>query len=213
MTTKYPLRTRRKAETRKKIVQAAQDLFYTKGYDATTLEEVAAMAGVHVQTLYRHFSNKQELASSSDRRWFEIFRDRITDPARTKSAFEMWRSWLCESFSYLTANGAENYKRYIQVRHANPAILGEMSAIRAGYEDLLCHALAEDYDLPAEGLSQPRLIAGTLLACSGYVLRRFEVEDIDLAKEAVEAVNEVERTFSHLISRPQVTVSAGGFGR
>ena len=213
MTTKYPLRTRRKAETRKKIVRAAQDLFYSRGYDATTLEEVAAAAGVHVQTLYRHFPNKQELASYSDRRWFEKFRDRITDPGRTQDAFEMWRTWLRESFSYLTADGDESYKRYIKVRHANPAILGEMSAIRAGYEDLLCQALAEDYGLPAAGLSQPRLIAGTLLASSSYVLRRFEVEDIDLVEEAVRAVDEVETMFVPLIRQPEVPLRAGAVRR
>lgn len=213
MTTKYPLRTRRKAETRKKIVLAAQDLFYTKGYDATTLEEVAATAGVHVQTLYRHFSNKQELASSSDRRWFEKFKAQITDPARTQTAFDLWRNWLRASFRYLTADGAESYKRYIQVRHANPAILGEMSAIRAGYEDLLCQALAEDYGLPAVGLSKPRLVAGTLLAASSYVLRRFEVEDIDLVEEAVQAVDEVEKTFAPLIRQPGMAMRAGGLGR
>ena len=66
MTTRYPLRTKRKAATKKKIVQAAQGIFYRKGYDATTLEEIADAAGVHVQTLYRHFPNKQTLASHGD---------------------------------------------------------------------------------------------------------------------------------------------------
>ena len=199
MSTKYPLRTQRKAETRKKIVRAAQDIFYRKGYDATTLEEIAEAAGVHVQTLYRHFANKQELASSGDTRWFERFREKITDPSRTSTTFDFWREWLVFSLSYLTQDGGKGYREYITIRHANPPILGELSRIRARYEDLLCFSLAEDFGLSPNGPGKPRLVAGMLLAGSNYTLRRFEVEEIDLVKEAVTVVDEVEKMFGHLV--------------
>ncbi len=206
MTKKYPLRTKRKAETHKKIVRAAQEIFYRKGYDATTLEEIAAAAGVHVQTLYRHFANKQELASSGDHRWFEAFENWITSRDRTTNTFDFWRSWLGKTFRYLTHDGGERYRKYITVRHANPPILGELSTIRARYEDLLCLSIAEDFGMSPEGASKPRLVAGMLLAGSSYVLRRFEVENIDLVKEAVNVVDEVEAMFGHLmVSRQTAT--------
>ncbi|WP_300379202.1 TetR/AcrR family transcriptional regulator [Henriciella sp.] len=113
MTTKYPLRTKRKAETRKKIVGAAQEIFYRKGYDDTTLEEIAEAAGVHVQTLYRHFANKQELASSGDTSWLERFRESINDRDRSGNTFEFWRNWLRFSLGRLTSDGGEPYRRYI----------------------------------------------------------------------------------------------------
>lgn len=49
-------RTRR---TRRAIVAAASDLFIADGYHATTLEQIAARAGVAVQTVYFHFGNKR----------------------------------------------------------------------------------------------------------------------------------------------------------
>lgn len=199
MTLKYPLRTKRKAQTNKKIVRAAQEIFYRKGYDATTLEEIAEAAGVHVQTLYRHFANKQELASSGDHRWFEVFEEKITSPDRTTNTFDFWRNWLGKTFRYLTHDGGDRYRKYITVRHANPPILGELSTIRAQYEDLLCLSLAKDFDMAPEGVSKPRLVAGMLLAGSNYVFRRFEIEDIDLVKEAVLVVDEVESMFGHLV--------------
>ena len=199
MTTKYPLRTKRKAETRRKIVRAAQGIFYRKGYDATTLEEIAEAAGVHVQTLYRHFPTKQQLASAGDWHWFERFKTEISDPARTQNTFDFWRNWLNFSFGYLTSDGSESYRRYITVRHANPPILGEQSRVRQQYEDLLCKSLAKDFQMPEEGASKPRLVAGMLLAGSNYVLRRFEVEDIDLVAEAIAVVDEVERMFGYLV--------------
>ena len=199
MTTRYPLRTKRKAATKKKIVQAAQGIFYRKGYDATTLEEIADAAGVHVQTLYRHFPNKQTLASHGDYRWFERFREEITDPERTSNTFEFWRGWLTQTFERLTNDGGEPYRQYITVRHANPSILGEMSRIGARYEDLLCFSLAEDFGMAPGGPGKPRLVAGMLLAGSNYIFRRFEVEDIDLVQEAVAVVDEVEAMFGHLV--------------
>jgi len=47
--------------TRWRIVAAAADLFLDQGYGATTLGQVAARAGVAVQTVYFHFGNKATL--------------------------------------------------------------------------------------------------------------------------------------------------------
>ena len=47
--------------TRRRIVDAAAELFIRYGYAATTLEQVAERAGVAVQTVYFHFGNKRTL--------------------------------------------------------------------------------------------------------------------------------------------------------
>lgn len=52
-----PLGGRTRA-TRRKITDAATELFVRDGYGATTLERIAARAGVAVQTVYFHFGNK-----------------------------------------------------------------------------------------------------------------------------------------------------------
>jgi AcrR family transcriptional regulator len=49
------LRERRKAETRRSIQEHALRLFLANGYDATTVEEIAAAAGVSHMTFFRHF--------------------------------------------------------------------------------------------------------------------------------------------------------------
>jgi AcrR family transcriptional regulator len=47
--------------TRRKITDAATELFVRDGYRATTLEQIAARAGVAVQTVYFHFGNKSSV--------------------------------------------------------------------------------------------------------------------------------------------------------
>ena len=45
--------------TRRRILEAARELFIARGFAATTIEEIASHAGVAVQTIYFVFGNKR----------------------------------------------------------------------------------------------------------------------------------------------------------
>ncbi|MBM2803999.1 MAG: transcriptional regulator [Deltaproteobacteria bacterium] len=50
------------AEARKEaIVEAVQDIFAEKGFDGTTIKELAQVAGVSEALLYKHFPSKESL--------------------------------------------------------------------------------------------------------------------------------------------------------
>ena len=55
------LRERKKADTREAIRAAAVELFCTHGFDATTMDAVAAAADVSVRTVFRYFPTKEDL--------------------------------------------------------------------------------------------------------------------------------------------------------
>ncbi|MGW0479012.1 helix-turn-helix domain-containing protein [Nonomuraea sp. NPDC003214] len=55
------LRARRRAQTRRTIQGHAIRLFSERGYDATTMNDVAEAAGVSPMTVYRHFPTKEDL--------------------------------------------------------------------------------------------------------------------------------------------------------
>jgi AcrR family transcriptional regulator len=56
---------RRRRKTREAILQAFVRLFFERGYDAVTMEAVAAAADVGRSTLYTHFRRKEELLTTS----------------------------------------------------------------------------------------------------------------------------------------------------
>ncbi|MEO3783817.1 helix-turn-helix domain-containing protein [Actinocorallia sp. B10E7] len=55
------LRAQRRAETQRMIQAHALRLFTERGYDATTVTDVAEAAGVSPMTVYRHFPTKEDL--------------------------------------------------------------------------------------------------------------------------------------------------------
>jgi AcrR family transcriptional regulator len=55
------LRSQQAAQTRRKILQAAQELFETEGYATTSMAAIAAAAGVSLKTVYLAFETKSGL--------------------------------------------------------------------------------------------------------------------------------------------------------
>src|SRR5215475_12852414 len=51
------------ARKHKAIVEAATVLFLNRGYQGTSVDEIAALAKVGKQTVYKHFADKQRLFS------------------------------------------------------------------------------------------------------------------------------------------------------
>ncbi len=202
--TNFPLRTKRKQETRRKLVAAARHLFLTKGYDNTTLDEIAERSGLHVQTLYRHFSSKQELAGAGDEYWFQFFKDTINEAGRTSTTFEFWRSWMKMTVEELSKreDGESNlYTAHLELHLSSPTILGQTMAVRGKYEDVLTEYLAKDFQMEADGVTLPRLVAGMLLSGNGYVRGRYYVEKGDIMGDTLKVIDEVSALFESYVKK------------
>ena len=50
-----------KGNTKEKILEAALDLFSVKGFEATSISQLAEIVGIRKASLYSHFSSKQEI--------------------------------------------------------------------------------------------------------------------------------------------------------
>ncbi|MCU1658516.1 MAG: putative TetR family transcriptional regulator [Pseudonocardiales bacterium] len=59
-----PLRDEQAARTRRAVLAAARELFLAQGYGATTLDQVASLAGVSKPTVFAAVGNKQTLLAA-----------------------------------------------------------------------------------------------------------------------------------------------------
>src|SRR5690349_21256908 len=55
------LRERKKRETRDALTRTALELFAERGYDETTLAEIAEAAGVSTRTIFAYFPSKEDI--------------------------------------------------------------------------------------------------------------------------------------------------------
>jgi len=60
-----PRRTETTAQTRQAVLDAARELFASRGFAATGMRDVAQAAGVAVETIYARFGSKTELLSAA----------------------------------------------------------------------------------------------------------------------------------------------------
>jgi AcrR family transcriptional regulator len=76
------------ALTRAALLDAARTLFVTKGFDATSIEEIAQLAQASKGAVYHHFSDKQEIFA-------EVFRSSqaVVIQAAIDSMSESEQSW------------------------------------------------------------------------------------------------------------------------
>ncbi|MYS79035.1 TetR/AcrR family transcriptional regulator [Embleya scabrispora] len=72
------LRERKKERTREALVDAAQELFLRKGYDATTIDEIVAAVEVSRRTFFRYFAGKEEVALARAMEFEALFLDALT---------------------------------------------------------------------------------------------------------------------------------------
>ena len=94
------LRERQRVETRTLILDAALDMFEANGYEQTTVEDIAASAGVSSRTFFRYFDSKTALildkaGHHSDEESAELMAALVSRPA-TESVSEALRAVLRE---------------------------------------------------------------------------------------------------------------------
>lgn len=68
---RLPYRKQQALATRARIAAVAKQLFVTQGYAATTIDAIAAEAGVAVSTVYAIFRNKRSILAAICEGWLE----------------------------------------------------------------------------------------------------------------------------------------------
>ncbi|HYR16536.1 MAG TPA: helix-turn-helix domain-containing protein, partial [Mycobacterium sp.] len=55
------LRERKRLRTRQALVDAAAELFEQRGYDGTTIADIAAAADISTRTFFSYFASKEDI--------------------------------------------------------------------------------------------------------------------------------------------------------
>ena len=84
-----PVRERSRRAVRGELTELAKDLFVEKGYDETTIDDLAAAAGMSKRTFFRYFASKEELVMGK----YEILGEQLAEDLAARPADEpLWTS-------------------------------------------------------------------------------------------------------------------------
>lgn len=106
------------SDKRAKIIAAARDLFLSDGFDRSSVDAVAAKAGVSKRTVYDYYGDKQNLllAVVEDTSWavLDMIKQGITDYLSEFEDLEQALISFCEQF-VASANGSSDYSALIRL--------------------------------------------------------------------------------------------------
>ena len=117
-------RDQKKAESRKRILEAARDVFFRDGFMSANLDEMAEKAGVAKGTLYRYFESKADLYVAVLTNNYEIFLEQMVEAGKQgETGAERVRSIARWYFDHWM-----NHPDYFQIFWAvdNESVIGEL---------------------------------------------------------------------------------------
>lgn len=139
-------RERKKAATRRTIVDAATELFLARGFDDVSVREIADQADVSPTTVFAHFPQKEALLfddeAAQHERLVSAIRDRPAGASISTALQDHYRAELAEMTS--RPNGA----RVLQLMESTPSLANYASQMWLRHEDALAAAIAEDLGQP-----------------------------------------------------------------
>jgi AcrR family transcriptional regulator len=157
-------RERKKLETRQALEQAALRLFAERGYDQTTVEDIAEAADVAVRTFFRYFSSKQDVLFG------EVVSDRVgrlrTELANRPTTEDPLASVLVvmELLDFNSPEEEQEILARMELMRAQPSFVGRYLELIDQMRSTVVEFIAERTGLnPARDL-YPLLVGGACAA-------------------------------------------------
>jgi TetR/AcrR family transcriptional repressor of nem operon len=198
-----PYAPEHKEQTRARIVECARRMFNRYGFEAISIDQIMASAGLTRGGFYHHFANKEELYSEA-----------IASYARCNAApldfsASARRIVLQMVDAYLSRQHLDDVDRHCPMIALPSDVARAGPTVRRTYEMLLSGmvGLFERGVDPVGGDARQAALAIATLCVGGMVLAR-TIEDDDLAAEIREAARRVALELAGLGATASLSASA-----
>jgi AcrR family transcriptional regulator len=189
MTAPAGLRERKKQQTREAIVRSALALFDERGFDATTIADIAAAADIAPRTFFGYFPSKEAVVFHDFEEVFGAFEGRVLQRRPDETAFDAMRAWIVGHLAACDPGADEDVRRRRLIRET-PALRAYDRQNLARFETLLAEAVAGDLGTAPDAL-RPRLVSAAAIAAIEALVGFDDRDDAPTADEAVAVLDEV----------------------
>jgi AcrR family transcriptional regulator len=153
------LRERKKQKTRDTISKVALELFAERGYEQTTIAEIADAAEVSPRTIFAYFPSKEDIVfcdlPDTEERLAQALRER----PEGETALDALREFIAASL----LNPDRNRLLRKRILASNRSLKRAERAHFGRFEQLMTEAIAEDLRAGADDF-RPQIVAAALVA-------------------------------------------------
>ncbi len=156
------LRERKKEQTRRAIEDAAYALFAERGYQATTVADIAEAADVAPRTFFAYFPSKEDVLFADFDATATELAALLRDRAPGETTFDALRAWVAEMLPDLEAQDDREALRH-RLCEQHEAIAAHERHLMGRIEGIIAGSVAADLgDDP--GALRPRMVAAAAIA-------------------------------------------------
>jgi AcrR family transcriptional regulator len=152
-----PLRERKKLRTRRALADAALRLFAEKGFDATTIDELADAAEVSKSTFFRFFPAKEAAAIEAEAELWTAYLSALAEDPLPGTVLTGLHDTLVAAATGLDASWDERFVATRRLIAGEPALLAYVEHYRAGVRGQVADCLAARLGLEPDDLRLPIL--------------------------------------------------------
>jgi AcrR family transcriptional regulator len=186
-------RQRKKNATRDRIRASALRLFGEQGYDATTVEQIAAAAGVSHMTFFRYFPAKEDVALSDS--YDPLLAGLLEQTPAGWPLTDRIRTALLQGLRQLYNADRDTLLAQNKLIIATPALRERLWASQMDTQQLILQALGTGQDNPQPGFTDRVAVAACLAAATTAILTWVEN---DGTPELPHLIEQAFDTLSHL---------------
>jgi AcrR family transcriptional regulator len=177
---------------RERLADAAFGLFAERGYDATTVEDIAERAGVGRATFFRQYRGKDDVIFPDHDRLLARVRDRMAS-SNQNTALSAVSDAVRLVLMHYVAEGEKAKTRY-RITSAVPVLRDREIATVARYQRLFREFIADWMaDTPGAAL-RAELMAAAVVSAHNHVLRRW------LRGQSADPENEIEAAMLQVVN-------------
>jgi AcrR family transcriptional regulator len=157
------LRERKKNKTRSDIIRAATELFITKGFDQTTMDDIAGAAVVSRSTLFRYFGNKEAMVFPHQDERLGVFIDIVSKPEPDESPFATVRRGLMHMAGVFCSTREEMAVQH-KIVMSSPHLQARELAFYEEWERAVRIAVVNPYAGSAERSNRAKVASSAIFA-------------------------------------------------
>jgi mycofactocin system transcriptional regulator len=155
---------RRRATSRAELEEAAFALFAVRGFDATTVDEIAAAAGIGRRTFFRYFPSKNDIPWGAFEQELDRMRDRLKECPTDMPVMDAVRFALID-FNRVDPAQVPLHRRRMELILRVPTLLAHSTLRFAAWRAVVAEFVAERTGHRPEDLA-PQAIAHAVLGVS-----------------------------------------------